>query len=30
MEDEKGIYEIYEFKSLKLGVNLTDADFQFQ
>ncbi len=30
MEDEKGIYEIYEFKDLKLGVNLTDADFQFQ
>lgn len=29
MEDEKGIYEIYEFKNLKLGVNLTDADFQF-
>ena len=30
MEDEKGIYEIYEFKNLKLGVNLTDADFQFK
>jgi outer membrane lipoprotein-sorting protein len=29
MEDEKGIYEIYEFKGLKLGVTLTDADFQF-
>lgn len=28
MEDEKGIYEIYEFKELKLGVNLTDADFE--
>jgi len=30
MEDEKGIYEIYEFKNLKLGVTFTDADFQFQ
>jgi outer membrane lipoprotein-sorting protein len=30
MEDEKGIYEIYEFKELKLGVNLTDADFEFK
>ncbi|HMV15308.1 MAG TPA: LysM peptidoglycan-binding domain-containing protein, partial [Chitinophagales bacterium] len=30
MEDEKGIYEIYEFKDLKLGVNLTDANFQFK
>ncbi|MCB0507040.1 MAG: DUF1571 domain-containing protein [Chitinophagales bacterium] len=30
MEDEKGIYEIYEFKELKLGVNLTDANFQFK
>ena len=29
MEDEKGIYEIYEFKELKLGVTLTDADFEF-
>ncbi|MFN8281976.1 MAG: LysM peptidoglycan-binding domain-containing protein [Chitinophagales bacterium] len=28
MEDEKGIYEIYEFKELKLGVTLTDADFE--
>lgn len=30
MEDEKGVYEIYEFKDLKLGVNLTDADFEFK
>ncbi|MBK6273853.1 MAG: DUF1571 domain-containing protein [Saprospirales bacterium] len=30
MEDEKGIYEIYEFKELKLGVTLTDADFEFK
>lgn len=30
MEDEKGIYEIYEFKDLKLGVALGDSDFQFQ
>lgn len=30
MEDEKGIYEIYEFKDLKLGVSLTDADFEFK
>ncbi len=30
MEDDKGIYEIYEFKSLKTGVTLTDADFEFQ
>lgn len=30
MEDEKGVYEIYEFKDLKLGVNLTDSDFQFR
>ncbi len=30
MEDEKGIYEIYEFKDLKLGVALGDVDFQFQ
>lgn len=29
MEDEKGIYEIYEFKDLKLGVDLKDADFDF-
>jgi hypothetical protein len=30
MEDEKGIYEIYEFKDLKLGVALGDNDFSFQ
>jgi outer membrane lipoprotein-sorting protein len=30
MEDEKGIYEIYEFKDLKLGVALADVDFTFQ
>ncbi len=30
LEDEKGIYEIFEFKDLKLGVSLTDADFQFK
>ncbi len=29
MEDEKGVYEIYEFKGLQLGINLTDADFEF-
>ncbi len=29
LEDEKGIYEIYEFKDLKLGVNLTATDFEF-
>lgn len=29
MEDEKGIYEIYEFKNLKLGVDLPDSEFQF-
>lgn len=29
MEDEKGMYETYEIKNLKLGVSLTDADFQF-
>ncbi|MDB5228531.1 MAG: hypothetical protein JWN78_2724 [Bacteroidota bacterium] len=27
MEDEKGIYEIYEFKDLKTGVALADVDF---
>ncbi|HOY41654.1 MAG TPA: LysM peptidoglycan-binding domain-containing protein [Chitinophagales bacterium] len=30
MEDEKGVYEIFEFKDLKLGVNFTDADFEFK
>lgn len=30
MEDEKGIYEIYEFKDLKLGVALGDSDFVIQ
>lgn len=30
MEDEKGVYEIYEFKDLKLGVTLDDADFDFK
>lgn len=30
MEDEKGIYEIYEFKGLKLGMNLINTDFEFQ
>lgn len=29
MEDEKGIFEIYEFKDLKLGMTFTPADFQF-
>ncbi|HQD12552.1 MAG TPA: LysM peptidoglycan-binding domain-containing protein [Chitinophagales bacterium] len=28
MEDEKGVYEVYEFKNLKLGVTFTEADFQ--
>lgn len=30
MEDEKGIYEIYEFKGLKLGVTLNDDAFNFK
>lgn len=30
MEDEKGIFEIYEFKNLKLGVKLEAADFEFE
>jgi hypothetical protein len=30
MEDEKGVYEIYEFKSLKLGVDLKADDFEFK
>lgn len=30
LEDEKGIYEIYEFKELKLGVDLPDSEFQFK
>lgn len=29
MEDEKGVYETYEFKNLKTGMTFTDADFQF-
>lgn len=29
MEDEIGMYETYEFKDLKIGVNLTPDDFQF-
>lgn len=29
MEDEKGVYETYEFKNLKTGMSFTDADFQF-
>lgn len=28
MEDEIGVYEVFEFKDLKLGVKFTDADFQ--
>lgn len=28
MEDEVGVYEIFEFKDLKTGVKFTDADFQ--
>lgn len=27
MEDDKGVYEIYEMKNLKIGVTFTDADF---
>lgn len=27
VEDDKGVYEIYEFKNLKVGVTFTDADF---
>ncbi len=30
MEDDKGLYELYEFKSLKINVTLSDADFQFK
>lgn len=30
MEDEKGVYEIFEFKNLKLGVNFSATDFDFQ
>ena len=30
MEDEKSIYEIYEFKSLKTGIALGDVDYQFK
>lgn len=28
MEDELGVYEIYEFRDLKLNVKFTDADFE--
>jgi len=27
MEDEEGVYEVFEFKSLKTGVKFTDTDF---
>ncbi len=30
MEDDKGVYELYEFKSLKINVTLSDTDFQFK
>ncbi len=30
MEDEKGVYEIYEFKGLKLGIPLNADDFDFK
>ena len=30
MEDDKGMYETYEFKSLKLNPTLTTADFEFK
>jgi outer membrane lipoprotein-sorting protein len=30
LEDEKGIFEIYEFKGLKLGMNFTATDFEFE
>lgn len=30
MEDEKGVYEIFEFKDLKLGVNFSATDFDFK
>lgn len=30
MEDEKGVYEVFEFKDLKLGVNFTATDFDFK
>lgn len=30
MEDEKGIYEIYEFKNLVLGVDFKPTDFDFK
>jgi len=29
MEDDLGMYETYEMKNLKVGVSLTDEDFQF-
>lgn len=29
MEDDEGVYEIYEFKNLKTNVKFTDADFTF-
>lgn len=28
MEDDEGVYEIYEFKNVKLNVKFTDADFE--
>lgn len=28
MEDDEGVYEIYEFKNVKLNVKFTDEDFQ--
>ncbi len=30
LEDEKGIYEIYEFRNFKLGVSLKSNDFEFE
>ena len=29
MEDDEGVYEIYQFKSLRTNVQFTDADFSF-
>lgn len=29
MEDDEGVYEIYQFKNLKTNVNFTDDDFSF-
>lgn len=30
MEDDKGLYELYEFKNLKINGTLSDSEFQFK